>query len=809
LSVHAFSLTGNTFTRYTLSIRYDPAPIPPQANEGTVKIWQYTAGLWSNVTAALVTTAKTVTTTARTNCSQFAVTVDAPPAPRGGTTYYRSFDEQAGPGRFGNGNSASQTGITNALMDPRRGSVAFWVRPMAPTPYNFLDSYPGSNAYWEIMFSCAWDPGHTNSRLQCTFGANWKTWLSSSHVLPETLVSTTAVLPVGAWVHAVWTWTGMEHSLYLNGTKVASNRCCTPSPYRMTDAGRITPRTNSAPYDELVFYNFALTPEEAAAAWAKATPGPITPLAYHGLTITAAWGPGEKKVHVTADSGHEYEATATSDEYELWDTDWIGNTLGVTDQVQPPWTPIVVSNLTLAVWGREPIQVLTRQADGDVEFECRLAAHALTLTNALATDFGYEAFPVKPLPDGWRSTYVNHSLIRAWPDGPTVPSALPLWWLWSSSAYDSFRGGIFKLCPDYPEAYADATAGPILAAPFVNQHVVIPGPPHDALPQSGWPYLLHLLGDETANDGWTAIPTRGMRDYWAWQLDTFIGRGGMEGICIDEANGATCNADLLTGSGYIKADGTHGYGHNTQGMREQIKRTRQLFLDHGRMPIVWIPVYGGVIVPHAHAFADIACDGEAYLFNTPSDPDFIEAYGTYDATTRVAGAGGWLLATGQAQKFGLVPLFLDEIKFYGEDAYVGALGAMYGLLSLLDILPINAHLGWWYHERSRFGVASPNTRFHAYHEQTAIVPNRVDVVCSYYEVGNRVLATVANLGKTSFSGEVAVRRDELRLSPRHATVQRVIGHPVYPASHNSATSSGQVAVLQAPRKRLPADPGHH
>ena len=80
LSVHEFSLAGNTFTSYTLTIRYDHTAIPPKSDgEGSIKIWQASGGTWVNVTAALDTTAKTVRTTALTTFSQFLVTVDTPP----------------------------------------------------------------------------------------------------------------------------------------------------------------------------------------------------------------------------------------------------------------------------------------------------------------------------------------------------------------------------------------------------------------------------------------------------------------------------------------------------------------------------------------------------------------------------------------------------------------------------------------------------------------------------------------------------------------------------------------------------------
>ncbi len=100
----------------------------------------------------------------------------------------------------------------------------------------------------------------------------------------------------------------------------------------------------------------------------------------------------------------------------------------------------------------------------------------------------------------------------------------------------------------------------------------------------------------------------------------------MDAIYIDEANTCTIGSSLLSGAGYVKPDGTHGFGHNTLGMREQLKRVRQLFIDHGKRPLVWIPVYAKVI-PHVYAFADIFSEGEAFMLEKPTDPDWVDLWG--------------------------------------------------------------------------------------------------------------------------------------------------------------------------------------
>lgn len=82
--------------------------------------------------------------------------------------------------------------------------------------------------------------------------------------------------------------------------------------------------------------------------------------------------------------------------FDRRDEPWLGNTVGITDQVVPPWTPIEVTGKTMKCWGREvsfnntlfPSQIITRQAE------------------ILATPIRLEAV-VSGKPIGWNKTTLD------------------------------------------------------------------------------------------------------------------------------------------------------------------------------------------------------------------------------------------------------------------------------------------------------------------------------------------------------------------------------------------------------------------
>ncbi len=916
-------------------------------------------------------------------------------------------------------------------MDLRRGTVCFWIKlnsAVQEGPPEIACVYPGPPIMnigftpTRILPQRQYLNGKDEMPGDITFHAGLGyTW--GGHYEVETRIGTGGFkFEPGEWHHVAWTWAGIRQSVYLDGKLAKEMTAVSPFPPEQFPEFRIGTAAGGKQdivIDELATYNFAFTPAEAQAAFAMKESAPIKPIDKHGLTVTADWGPGELKAHITADSGNDFEKAAAcmavelldgkgetlgtgkieplrrgfgealvplksmpagryvarvrllgkdgkeiaakeSVPYELPEAEWLGNKLGLTDAIQPPWTPIEVKGTSLSVWGRrhelaggfglptqivsqgeellstpvsleirqdgkpliisdakvavamsapgtaewngsasagdlsislsgrleydgmmlikltvapkepkspvkldavsletvlpskralyantatdqgywwypyrkripaeagvfhtnlkqqagrtpflfyvlfsdddralewfadkpenwqidykQPFQILSRLENGDVRLQCLLANTPFTLDRPLEFTFGYEATPTKPLPPDWRGAYVHYLPITAWPGTPPVNNDLALWWIWSDSRIDKARGGTFNLAPDDPETFNETTHknhSGIKIAPFTNQHVIVPAAPHNKLHNGGWDYLNQILQAETSNDGWTAMPSRGMRDYWAWQVNKFIARGGIDSIYIDEANCQTVSANILSGSGYIKADGTHGVGHNTLGMREQIKRTRQLFIDNKKRPLVWLPIYG-MIMPHAYAFVDVGSEGESFMFEKPEDPDWMDQWGSGAKSGSGAGPGDWLLGIGTLQKFGMVPIFLNYLKFWNRKEYVQASRTQYALLGLLDIIPMNVHLGWWFLERQKFGITDPDVKFHRYFEQKTFTAKAPEVKISYYSAKGRALLNIANCsGEKEYDGPISVDWKELGLDPKSCSVTNIVGHPSF------------------------------
>jgi hypothetical protein len=938
-------------------------------------------------------------------------------------------------------------------LNPRRGSLVVRLAPRAPFGGfpAMVDVYPGP-PHLSFRLSAAWPqvkdgepPPPEPRRLRCGAQVVLRHALDGNAL--ETMRGATDVEP-GQDLHAVWTWSGVRHDLYLNGTLVASHIAASPFPSDIRPSLRLlsnyqADQVEAAGVRAIAGYDVALTPAQVLADRAGAADQPLAGAGPgQGPNLLAQWAPGERKAYVALDTGKALAGQAVradlivrrqadgldtalatgslaleadgfgetllrlpampagayrveafladtngqrvgptppgalaSEPWTLPETPWLGNTLGVTQRVQPPWTPVARDGLTLRVWGREytlaggfglpqqvtsqgrallarpvalellcdgqalalaepavrittvlpqvagwrgsavagdvalsvrgrleydgmvllqltlaprisgrpvrldgirlattmpkeralflntatdqgywwypykgwipetpgvvhdnlrqraaktsflffalffdhetglewfadnlagwqvderrPVQEIVRMPGGDVQLLCHLANQPFELREPLTITFGYDATPVKPLPPDWRATYVHHNPL------PGVASDKAMWWLWSDNRYDKFRPNVFLLRPDDLEGFASLRqpghqVHRVRLAPFTNQHVTIPAYPENQQPDKGWGWFNNLLGAESANDGWTAMPTRGIRDYWAWNLDAWLASGGLDAIYIDEANTKTVHASLLSGSGYRRPDGTHGYGHNTLGMREQLKRVRQLFLDHGKpLPAVWIPTYG-MMIPHAFAFVDMVSEGEAFMFDKPEAPDWIDVWGA-DLLARTAGPGArggpWLLALGPAQKFGFIPVFLNYIKFYDKPEYLPAMRAQYALLGLLDIIPVSPELGWFFKAKQDFGMSAPETVFRPFHAQAEVRAEREDVPISYYRRGDRLLLVVSNLGREPYTGRVSLRLEALGLA-----ADGIVAADLLPVSETRAAT----AYREEPLRCTPA-----
>lgn len=157
----------------------------------------------------------------------------------------------------------------------------------------------------------------TAGNIKITYSADIK-----SDAYEHVVVKTRPLfLPAGTWVHIAWTWSGSRHRIYQNGSLDGTFDALSPFPYTAVQPslrlGISNGGTQDVSIDDLVSYDYAFSDQEALAAARSSVPGPQEVLSPHGLTVTAQWGPGERKVHLTVDAGNDNAKDATAVEIEV------------------------------------------------------------------------------------------------------------------------------------------------------------------------------------------------------------------------------------------------------------------------------------------------------------------------------------------------------------------------------------------------------------------------------------------------------------------------------------------------------------
>ena len=145
----------------------------------------------------------------------------------------------------------------------------------------------------------------------------------------------------------------------------------------------------------------------------------------------------------------------------------------------------------------------------------------------------------------------------------------------------------------------------------------------------------------------------------------------------------------LTSGGFADQSLISRYGFNSIGMRTQLKRLRQLLIDHGKRPIIWINASFGHVAPHTWAFADIVSDGEGIGVEVGSGPDWMDRYNTQKGIN-------WLRGVSRTEKYGWTQEFLNYVRWNGNiTTWNAAARTMIGMLQLFDIPVVGIYHSSW------------------------------------------------------------------------------------------------------------------
>ncbi len=403
----------------------------------------------------------------------------------------------------------------------------------------------------------------------------------------------------------------------------------------------------------------------------------------------------------------------------------------------------------------QPWQRYIRNGDGTVTYQCSLVNANYTLTGPITINFGLMATPAKRLPSTWRMASVG---AQGGDNAPRSP------WQFHFDFENEVTWKSFHLMPVDPSTYKTNTVDPVRSGntkllPFTNAHVFV------ADVANGTPSYLNpataaeqaLLNGETLHliDGYNSSPSRGESDYWASALYSLLNNATLpnqvDGYYIDESYSYLPNASLLTGAGYIKLDGTHGYGQHNLGGRANFTRLAKILMAYGKNPNLWIHTTA-TMGAHMYTHAMATFDGEvtpAYADPTTSNGlDHMDFWNNnnslLDATA--TGRGEWLLTTGASAKYGTIPTMwrgIDAGTYYAQRLRTSE--CMY---QMLDILQQDQDLTW-YQPKYSFSIGEPGVTFNSFVSQSSVTTDDAKVKVSYYKLGTAILAYIANFDTTS------------------------------------------------------------
>jgi len=294
-----------------------------------------------------------------------------------------------------------------------------------------------------------------------------------------------------------------------------------------------------------------------------------------------------------------------------------------------------------------PTQEIVREG-GQVTLKVHFVEMPAELKAPFAIRYGYQTFPSRPLPPGWRSIICAQGT-------DTLPSA---------------RNTYFWIDADW------AVLWPYYCSPFPwhldKSLQILSRYPRDSIHRPMVGSIAHSIGryrdyaghkfdgyvvdwGETPGDSSNANCTQGKgpADFRVWHYQLWAREGGFRGLYIDE-NYLGLESNFITGGAYVRPDGRVQQGYGYLGLREYYKRMKAMFhANDVPSPNLWMHVSSGAAF---HAWlGDIFFEGEN-VEPTDLQYDYIEVLpaGRMRAIGSAACAGGAMTMMCQSQRHATV-----------------------------------------------------------------------------------------------------------------------------------------------------------
>lgn len=424
---------------------------------------------------------------------------------------------------------------------------------------------------------------------------------------------------------------------------------------------------------------------------------------------------------------------------------------------------------------QQVFQSVNVDPSGNVRLENDLGLNSFSLSGPLVITWGYMATPVKQLPTVWPTTQfwdssggapaVNGTLdLKIVNPGDSIRAGPPEIWrsyaLTPGTDVDVTTDTATFLSRKAAEGWTNPAVQPV---PYTQQHTPIGPQPADtpafmsneySSPDSGY-----------GSVGYVNMPTRGMQDYWAYWINYDITAGLILGLYMDEPfYGDNLSNALVSGNGWLDALGISRYGFNSKGARAIFKRLRQVFIDNGLVPHVWVNGSTGYVAPHMWSFVDIVGDGEGTGFIT----NFINSYNN-------ATGLNWLRGMSSTRKFGFTEAFFCYVSPNSTDR---TFMAMIGLHQINE-QALFGNTGWVTYHQAMFNAGIVDqSPFTGYWANSAITEGTGTLLISYYQQAGQVFAHFANLTGSPFNGTINFSPGGLGWISGSATATNIESGPI-------------------------------
>lgn len=340
------------------------------------------------------------------------------------------------------------------------------------------------------------------------------------------------------------------------------------------------------------------------------------------------------------------------------------------------------------------------------------------LKKALRYTFGFQATPVKPLPQDWRKWYYGITAKAGSgmpPDIHLPPEIRMILWWWMH-----FKKWF------YPEAINEKELKEIVDTYHKRGHQVIVyiTPAEIRLPseefkkhEKEWRTIPALDKEfEGQKVTWARVCPKngGWRDYWLSVVNYQIEQYGIDGLYIDNPYPWPCKntehrdgyKDELTGELHVS--------YPIFETREMLKRANELFYHKKKKFSLLVHMSANMMIP-IYSFAQGYIDGEQYHFLRTARPYAGLPLDKFRAEF-------------MGRQWGLIPFFtLRTIDKEGKPASQDNEGTMLALLH--DVVP--TYNGKVYMAKNDFGM--DNVEWHPYWENTSVQASPKNVLISYYK----------------------------------------------------------------------------